>query len=92
MTLSARLTSLATPSLAVVDRDGLKSGDLRTMLGQGDQHADSLFLCGAPAALTISVRTVKLHKSAFNATADMCDAFQGAVQWTIDEKADPLTR
>jgi nucleoside-diphosphate-sugar epimerase len=73
----------------IVDKHGLKSRDLRALVGQGDQHADFSFLYGAPAAPTIFVSTVKLRKAGFNAAVDTRDAFQGALQWMIDRKLLP---
>jgi nucleoside-diphosphate-sugar epimerase len=75
----------------IVEKYGLKSGDLRALVGQGDQHADFAMLYGAPAAPTIFVSTVKLRKAGFNAAVDTRDAFQGALQWLIDEKLLPPT-
>ena len=63
----------------IVEKHGLKSHDLRALIGQGDQHADFSFLYGAPAAPTIFVSTVKLRKAGFNAAVDTRDAFQGAL-------------
>lgn len=73
----------------IVGKYGLKSGDLRSLLGQGDQHADFSMLHGAPAAPAIFVSTVKLRKAGFNATVDTRDAFKGALRWMVDQKLLP---
>ena len=56
---------------------------------EGDQHADFSFAYGAPAAPVVFVSTVKLRKAGFNAAVDTRDAFQCALQWTIDHNLLP---
>lgn len=73
----------------IVAKHGLKSGDLRSFVAQGDQHADFAFAHGAPAGPVAFVSTVKLRKAGFNAAVDTRDAFQGALQSLIDRKLLP---
>lgn len=73
----------------IADKYGLKSRDLRDVVGQGDQHADFSFAYGASAAPVVFVSTVKLRKTGFNAAVDTRDAFQGALKWMIDQKLLP---
>src|SRR4029077_21242292 len=70
----------------IVAKYGLASGDLRSFVGQGDQHADFAFAYGAPAAPVAFVSTIKLRKAGFNAAVDTRDAFRGALQSFIDRK------
>lgn len=73
----------------IVAKYGLRSGDLRAFVGQGDQHADFAFASGAPAGPVAFVSTIKLRKAGFNAAVDTRDAFQGALQSLIDQKLLP---
>jgi nucleoside-diphosphate-sugar epimerase len=73
----------------IVAKYGLASGDLRSLVGQGDQHADFAFAYGAPAGPVAFVSTIKLRKAGFNAAVDTRDAFQGALQSLIDRKLLP---
>jgi hypothetical protein len=73
----------------IVARYGLASGDLRSFVGQGDQHADFAFAYGAPAGPVAFVSTVKLRKAGFNAAVDTRDAFCDALQSFIDRKLLP---
>jgi nucleoside-diphosphate-sugar epimerase len=73
----------------IVAKYGLASGDLRTFVGQGDQHADFAFAYGAPAGPVAFVSTIKLRKAGFNAAVDTRDAFCGALQSFIDRKLLP---
>jgi nucleoside-diphosphate-sugar epimerase len=73
----------------IVAKYGLVSGDLRSFVGQGDQHADFAFAYGAPAAPVAFVSTIKLRKAGFNAVVDTRDAFQAALQSFIDRKLLP---
>jgi nucleoside-diphosphate-sugar epimerase len=76
----------------VVAKFGLASGDLRSFVGQGDQHADFAFAYGAPAGPVAFVSTIKLRKAGFNAAIDTRDAFCGALQSFIDRKLLPPAR
>jgi nucleoside-diphosphate-sugar epimerase len=71
---------------------GLASGDLRSFVGQGDQHADFAFAYGAPAGPVAFVSTIKLRKAGFNAAIDTRDALRGALQSFIDRKFLPPAR
>jgi nucleoside-diphosphate-sugar epimerase len=73
----------------VVVKYGLASGDLRSFVGQGDQHADFAFAYGAPAGPVAFVSTIKLRKAGFNAAVDTRDALRGALQSFIDRKLLP---
>lgn len=73
----------------IVAKYDLKSADLRSFVGQGDQHADFVFAYGAPAAPVAFVSTVKLRKAGFNAAVDTREAFLGALHWMIDQKLLP---
>ncbi|HLY88165.1 MAG TPA: SDR family oxidoreductase [Acetobacteraceae bacterium] len=76
----------------IVAKHGLASGDLRSFVAQGDQHADFAFASGAPAGPVAFVSTVKLRKAGFNAAVDTRDAFQAAFQSFIDRKLLPPAR
>ena len=73
----------------IVAKYGLASGDLRSFVGQGDQHADFAFAYGAPAGPVAFVSTIKLRGAGFNAAVDTRDAFCGALQSFIDRKLLP---
>jgi hypothetical protein len=73
----------------IVAKYGLASGDLRSFVGQGDQHADFAFAHGAPAGPVAFVSTIKLRKAGFNAAVDSRDALRGALQSFIDRKLLP---
>ena len=60
----------------IVAKYGLASGDLRSLVGQGDQHADFAFAYGAPAGPVAFVSTIKLRKAGFNAAIDTREAFR----------------
>ena len=76
----------------VVAKHGLGSGDLRSFVGQGDQHADFAFAYGAPAGPVAFVSTIKLRKAGFNAAADTQDAFCDALESFIDRNLLPPAR
>jgi nucleoside-diphosphate-sugar epimerase len=76
----------------IVARHGLASSDLRSFVGQGDQHADFAFAYGAPAGPVAFVSTIKLRKAGFNAAVDTRDAFCGVLQSLIDRKFLPPAR
>ena len=73
----------------IVAKYGLVSGELRSFVGQGDQHVDFAFASGAPAGPVAFVSTVKLRKAGFNAAVDTQDAFCDALQSFIDRKLLP---
>lgn len=75
----------------IVAKYGLASGDLRSFVGQGDQHADFAFASGAPAGPIAFVSTIKLRKAGFNAVVDTRDGFCDALQSFIDRKLLPPT-
>ena len=76
----------------IVAKYGLGSSDLRSFVGQGDQHADFAFAYGAPAGPVAFVSTVKLRKAGFNAAVDTEEAFSAALQSLIDRKLLPAGR
>jgi nucleoside-diphosphate-sugar epimerase len=76
----------------IVAKYGLASSDLRSFVGQGDQHADFAFAYGAPAGPVAFVSTVKLRKAGFNAAVDTQEAFSAALQSFIDRKLLPTGR
>jgi hypothetical protein len=76
----------------IVAKYGLASGDLRSFVGQGDQHADFAFAYGAPAPPVAFVSTIKLRNAGFNAAVDTRDAFQAALQSFIDRNLLPPAR
>ena len=76
----------------IVAKYGLASSDLRSFVGQGDQHADFAFAYGAPAGPVAFVSTVKLRQAGFNAAVDTQEAFSAALQSFIDRKLLPAGR
>jgi nucleoside-diphosphate-sugar epimerase len=76
----------------IVAKYGLTSSDLRSIVGQGDQHADFAFAYGAPAGPVAFVSTVKLRKAGFNAAVDTQEAFSAALQSLIDRQLLPAGR
>ena len=76
----------------IVAKHGLGSGNLRSFVGQGDQHADFAFAYGAPAGPVAFVSTIKLRKAGFNAAVDTRDALRGALQSFIDRNFLPATK
>ena len=76
----------------IVAKYRLASSDLRSFVGQGDQHADFAFAYGAPAGPVAFVSTVKLRKAGFNAAVDTQEAFGAALQSLIDRKLLPAGR
>lgn len=89
MSIAAHIRDNADVWAKIVAKHGLASGDLRSFVGQGDQHADFAFAYGAPAGPVAFVSTVKLRKAGFNAAVDTQDAFCGALQSFIDRKLLP---
>jgi nucleoside-diphosphate-sugar epimerase len=76
----------------IVVKYGLASTDLRSFVGQGDQHADFAFAYGAPAGPVAFVSTIKLRKAGFNAAIDTREALSAALQSFIDRKLLPPAR
>jgi nucleoside-diphosphate-sugar epimerase len=76
----------------IVAKYGLAGSDLRSFVGQGDQHADFAFAYGAPAGPVAFVSTIKLRKAGFNAAVDTQEAFSAALQSLIDRKLLPAGR
>jgi nucleoside-diphosphate-sugar epimerase len=73
----------------IAGKHGLASGDLRSFVGQGDQHADFAFAYGAPTGPVAFVSTIKLRKAGFNAAIDTRDALCGALRSFIDRNLLP---
>ena len=73
----------------IVARYGLRSQNLRQLVGQGDQHADFAFAYGAPAGPRAFVSTVKLRQAGFTKTIDTEVSFRNALQCLIDHKLLP---
>jgi nucleoside-diphosphate-sugar epimerase len=76
----------------IVAKYGLASGDLRSFVGQGDQHADFAFAYGAPAGPVAFVSTIKLRRAGFNAAIDTQEAFRAGLQSFIDRGVLPPAR
>lgn len=74
---------------AIADKYGLKSKDLRSFVGQGDQHADFAFAYGAPAGPVAFVSTIKLRRAGFHDVVDTRDAFCTSLQSFIDRDLLP---
>jgi nucleoside-diphosphate-sugar epimerase len=73
----------------IVKKYGLRSRNLRELVGYGDQHVDFAFLYGAPAAPRAFVSTIKLRQAGFTKTIDTEEAFCDALQSLIDRKLLP---
>jgi hypothetical protein len=73
----------------IVAKHHLRSRSLRGLVGQGDQHADFAFACGAPAGPRAFVSTVKLRQAGFTKTVDTEVSFRNALQSLIDRKLLP---
>jgi nucleoside-diphosphate-sugar epimerase len=73
----------------IVAKYGLRSGNLRELVGQGDQHADFAFAYGAPAGPRAFVSTIKLRQAGFSKTVDTEISFRNALQSLIDRKFLP---
>jgi nucleoside-diphosphate-sugar epimerase len=73
----------------IVAKHGLRSRDLRELVGHGDQHADFAFAYGAPAGPRAFVSTVKLRQAGFARTIDTEVSFRNALQSLIDRKLLP---
>jgi nucleoside-diphosphate-sugar epimerase len=73
----------------IVAKHGLRSRNLRELVGQGDQHADFAFAYGAPEGPRAFVSTIKLRQAGFTKTVDTEDSFRNALQSLIDHKLLP---
>ena len=73
----------------IVAKYGLRSRNLRQLVGQGDQHADFAFAYGAPEGPRAFVSTIKLRQAGFTRTIDTEDSFRDALQSLIDQKLWP---
>ena len=73
----------------IVAKYDLRSGNLRELVGHGDQHADFALAYGAPEGPRAFVSTVKLRQAGFTKTVDTEDSFRGALQSLIDRKFLP---
>lgn len=73
----------------IVAKYGLRSRNLRQLVGQGDQHADFAFAYGAPEGPRAFVSTIKLRQAGFTRTIDTKDSFRDALQSLIDQKLRP---
>jgi nucleoside-diphosphate-sugar epimerase len=73
----------------IVAKYGLRSRNLRELVGQGDQHADFAFAYGAPEGPRAFVSTIKLRQAGFTKTIDTEDSFRRALQSLIDRKLLP---
>jgi hypothetical protein len=73
----------------IVAKYGLRSRNLRQLVGQGDQHVDFAFAYGAPEGPRAFVSTIKLRQAGFTRTIDTEDSFPDALQSLIDQKLWP---
>jgi nucleoside-diphosphate-sugar epimerase len=73
----------------IVTKYGLRSRNLRDLVGKGDQHADFAFAYGAPQGPRAFVSTVKLRQAGFTKTIDTEDTFRKALQSLIGRKLLP---
>ena len=73
----------------IVAKYGLRSRNLRELVGHGDQHADFAFAYGAPAGPRAFVSTIKLRQAGFTRTIDTEDSFRNGLQSLIDHKLLP---
>jgi hypothetical protein len=89
MSVAAYIHENADVWAKIVVKYSLASGDLRSFVGQGDQHADFAFASGAESGPAAFVSTVKLRKAGFNAALDTHEAFSAALQSFIDRKLLP---
>jgi nucleoside-diphosphate-sugar epimerase len=73
----------------IVAKHGLRSWNLRELVGQGDQHADFAFAYGAPEGPRAFVSTVKLRQAGFTKAIDTEVSFCNALQSLIDQNLLP---
>jgi hypothetical protein len=73
----------------IVAKYDLRSRNLRSLVGHGDQHADFAFAYGAPEGPRAFVSTIKLRQAGFTKTIDTEQAFRNALQLLIERKLLP---
>jgi hypothetical protein len=73
----------------IVTKYGLRSRNLRALVGFGDQHADFAFAYGAQEGPRAFVSTIKLRQAGFTKAIDTEDAFCNALRSLIDHKLLP---
>jgi len=73
----------------IVAKYGLRSRNLRELVGRGDQHVDFAFAYGAPAGPRAFVSTIKLRQAGFTRTIDTENSFRNALRSLIDHKLLP---
>jgi nucleoside-diphosphate-sugar epimerase len=89
MSVAAYLEENADVWNQIVAEYGLRSRNLRELVGHGDQHADFAFAYGAPAGPRAFVSTIKLRQAGFTTTIDTENSFRNALQSLIDHKLLP---
>ncbi|HXJ37640.1 MAG TPA: SDR family oxidoreductase [Bryobacteraceae bacterium] len=89
MSLTNYLKENANVWSSIVAKYGLRSRDLRQLVGHGDQHADFAFAYGAPAGPRAFVSTIKLRQAGFTKTIDTEDSFRNGLKSLIDSKLLP---
>jgi hypothetical protein len=89
MSLASYLKENANVWGSIVAKYGLRSRDLRELVGHGDQHADFAFAYGAPEGPRAFVSTIKLRQAGFTKTIDTEDSFCNALKSLIDRKLLP---
>jgi nucleoside-diphosphate-sugar epimerase len=93
MSLTAYIQENANIWDRIVAKYGLRSRNLRDLVGHGDQHADFAFAYGAPAGPRAFVSTIKLRQAGFSKTVDTEESFCSALQSLINNKLlPPATR
>jgi nucleoside-diphosphate-sugar epimerase len=73
----------------IVAKYDLRSRDLRSLVGHGDQHADFAFAHAATEGPRAFVSTIKLRQAGFTKTIDTEQAFRNALQSLIERKLLP---
>jgi nucleoside-diphosphate-sugar epimerase len=89
MSLASYLKENANVWRSIVAKYGLRSRDLRELVGHGDQHADFAFAYGAPEGPRAFVSTIKLLQAGFTRTIDTEDSFRNALKSLIDSELLP---
>jgi nucleoside-diphosphate-sugar epimerase len=89
MSVAAYIEKNADVWTQIVAKYGLRSRNLRELVGYGDQHADFAFAYGAPAGPRAFVSTIKLRQAGFTKTIDTEQAFRTALRSLIDRKLLP---
>ena len=87
--VAAYLENNADAWIRIVAKYGLRSRNLRELVGHGDQHADFAFAYGAPEGPRAFVSTIKLRQAGFTKTIDTEDSFRNALRSLIDRKLLP---